>query len=60
MAKDVTFLHAENEDSDRTVRIHRLICVFVVRMSDGAFSNVAAHRVLEHVYPHYKPRYDKI
>ena len=23
------FLHADNEDSDQTARMHRLICVFV-------------------------------
>ena len=31
IAKDAKFLHADNEDSDQTVRMRRLIWVFVVR-----------------------------
>ena len=39
----VTFLHADNEDSDQTARLRRLICVFVGRMSECSFSHVAVH-----------------
>ena len=31
IAKDAKFLHADNEDSDQTARVRRLIWVFVVR-----------------------------
>ena len=29
IAMDTTFLHADNDDSDQTVRMRRLICVFI-------------------------------
>ena len=29
IAKDANFLHADNEDSDQTVRMHRLIGEFI-------------------------------
>ena len=37
---DVMFLHAKNKDSDQTVRMRRLIWVFVVCTSEGTFSQV--------------------
>ena len=34
IAKDAKFLHADNKDTNLTVRMHRLIWVFVAHMSD--------------------------
>ena len=42
IAKDARFLHADNEDSDLTVRVHRLVWVFTVHTPEGTFSHVAA------------------
>ena len=41
IAKDAKFLHADNEDSDQTARMRKLIRVFVERISsEGTFSFV--------------------
>ena len=40
IALDAKFLHADNEDSDQTARMRRLIWVFVGHMYEGAFSDV--------------------
>ena len=43
-AKDANFLHAENEDSDQTARMRRLILSLrQVHISEGMFSDVATH-----------------
>ena len=34
------FLQADNEDSNQTALMQRIICVFVVYMSEGIFSHV--------------------
>ena len=39
--------HADKEDLDQTVRMHRVIWVFVVRTSKGTFSHVTAHLFLQ-------------
>ena len=42
IAKDAKFLRADNEDSDQTARMRRLIWVFAgPRISKGTFSDVA-------------------
>ena len=42
--KDANFHHVDNEDSDKTVRVRRLIRVFVVRKYvEGTFFYVDAH-----------------
>ena len=44
IAKDAMFLRADNEDSDKTVRMRRLTWVFVRRtLSKGTCSDLAAH-----------------
>ena len=44
-AKDAKFLHADNEDSDQTARMRRLIRVFVSALSAGTFSHAVAQMV---------------
>ena len=39
-AKGAKFVHAENEDSDQTVRMSRLICLRLAYMSAGTFSHI--------------------
>ena len=34
IARDAKFLHSDNEDSEQTARIHRMICVFVMRICE--------------------------
>ena len=46
------FLHEDNEGSDQTTRMHRLICLRWAHMSEGTFSDVAAHSVIN--APHYE------
>ena len=43
IAKDAKLLHADHEDTDPSVRMRRLIWVFVGRTSKGTFSDVAAY-----------------
>ena len=40
VAMDAKFLHANNEDSDQTARMRRLIWIFVGHMYEDAFSDV--------------------
>ena len=57
IAKDAKFLQADNEDSDQTAQMRRLIWVFVgPRRSEGTFSPVAILIVLT-VYLHKKLGY---
>ena len=47
IAKDAKFLNVDNEDSDQTARMRRLIWVFFARKClEGTFSHVAVHMVL--------------
>ena len=43
IAKDPKFLRVDNEDSNQTARMRRLIWVFVGHMSGGTFSHGEAH-----------------
>ena len=46
IAKDVKFLHADNECSNQPARMRRLNWAFVGRtMSEGTFSYIAAYRI---------------
>ena len=45
IAKGAQFLHADNEDSDQTARMHRLICAFDGHMSEGTFPLVTAQLI---------------
>ena len=39
IAKNAKFLHADNEDSEQTARMRRLICLRWAHMSDGTFKH---------------------